>query len=105
MINLAYQVSYTTEYRAAPTFVGDYDERTETNEMHTRFFATREQAVIHARFLTNDAPENNGVFISEWTAYGAGIIDPDYLEERRVTATIETVTIQEIADSLDTEEE
>lgn len=89
--NLAYQVSYTTEYR---------DGRIDTHDMHTRFFAARENAVAHAKHLTNDAIENDGVFMGEWITPGVGIIDPEYLEEIRVTATVETVTIEEIEASL-----
>lgn len=91
---LAYQVSYTTEYR---------DGRVETHEMHTRYFPTREYAVSHARNLTDDARENNGVFVGQWVTPFASMIDPEYAEEIRVTATVETVTISEIAHAIDAE--
>jgi hypothetical protein len=88
---LAYQVSYTTEYR---------DGHIEDHDMHTKFFATREQAVSHARHLTNDAADINGVFAGEWVTPFGGIIAAEDAEEIRVTATIVTVTISEIEESL-----
>lgn len=88
---LAYEVSYTTEYR---------DGRIETNDMHTRYFAAREYAVSHARSITDDAKEQNGVFVGEWFMPYASMIDPEYNEEIRVTATVATVTINEIEASL-----
>lgn len=88
---LAYQVSYMTQY---------LDGRIEHHDEQTRFFATRPQAVAHARHLTGNATEYNGVFTGAWIKPFAGIIDPAELEEMRVTATIETVTLDEIEASL-----
>jgi hypothetical protein len=93
--NLAYQVSYATEYR---------DGHIETHDEQTRFFATREQAVAHAKHLTGDREpigrEYNGVFVSEWVTPYAAILAPEDAEEIRVTAIIETVTLDEIEESL-----
>lgn len=88
---LAYQVSYTTEYR---------DGRVDSQDMHTRFFATRERAIAYAQHLTDASTESNGVFVGEWITPFAGIIAPEDLEEIRVTATIETVTLDEIEAAL-----
>lgn len=87
---LAYQVAYTTEYQ---------DGRVETHDEQTRFFATRDQAIAHAQHLTS-ATENNGIFVGEWVTPFASMIAPEDLEEIRVTATIETVTLDEIEASL-----
>lgn len=87
---LAYQVSYTTEYR---------DGRIETHNMHTRFFATRNQAVAHAQHLTDTTTENSGVFVGEWLSPYLSFLY-QAAEEIRVTATIETVTLDEIEVSL-----
>lgn len=88
---LAYQVTYTTEFQ---------DGRIETNDMHTRYFATREYAVSHAQHITDGARDNNGVFAGEWVTPYASIIAPEDQEKIRVTATISTVTINEIEASL-----
>lgn len=79
-----YQVSYITEYR---------DGRIETNDQHTRTFATRQQAVAHARHITHDAAESNGIFQSEWIEPFSTFFDPNDIEEIRITATLTAVTI------------
>lgn len=91
---LAYQVSYVTEYR---------DGRIETNNAHTRFFATRDNAVAHAKYLTDADVENNGVFVGEWVTRFASMLVPEDQEEMRVTATVETVTLDEILAVVDAE--
>ena len=93
MSSIAYQVSYTTEYRYR-------DGRIESNDAHTRFFATRDRAVVHAMYITGAKTERNGRFVSEWTTPFASIIEPEDQEEIRVTAIVETVTISEIEATL-----
>jgi hypothetical protein len=88
---LAYQVSYITEYRDGRSI--------ETHDDQTRFFATREQAVAHAQHLTGSARDNNGVFVGEWVTPFAGIV-VDEFDAIRVIAIVETVTLDEIEESL-----
>lgn len=91
---LAYQVSYTTEYR---------DGRVETHDPHTKFFATRQQAVAHARSLTG-ASENNGVFVSDWLPNWLISFlhddESDLVQDLRITAIVETVILDEIEATL-----
>lgn len=92
MKNLAYVVNATTEYGIA----GLFDAVAEP-----RYFATRDNAVDHAKNLTG-AKEVNGRFEGEWEPCNELFLaanGPD-MERKRVVATVETVTIDEIEASL-----
>lgn len=84
---LAYKTSYINEYD---------DGRIVDRDEHTRFFATREQAVAHAQYLTDNATEMNGVFTGEWMTPYAEMLEPEDRQTFRVIATVETVTLDEI---------
>jgi hypothetical protein len=82
---LAYEVTMITEY-----------DNGEVITHEPRYFARRENAVAHAHHYTEVA-ENNGTFTGEWRQEWSIVEDSPMI---RITANVQTVTIEEIEEQL-----